>query len=510
MAWLVVTDLLLKRRVKFWIWTLSFSIVLLVIYFLVLHFVFGSAMIRFRALMSNAYINMCSYDSQTAAILFRRIGYEFLNMLTGQGMMAAVIFALAGIFRTKIRNIISFHDKDSFFLLSTLLLLLSSNFMTVSFTSYNPLCIDPRHYLFLIPAASLAAATVIRNFVRSKKNAWPILILLVMVSVHALLIPGDTGPDLYLPLLVCCVAVMFIRRGSPYTAGIFLVMFTAVLAIKPWRMIDYASKVKYPLQREAVYTYLIRPGQACLVITDDVQKRLGEYYNGFNPDAACRFIGFDEYKPNAESDSTVKRYMIVNWYTMYLSFLQRDQLPFYARQPDAANPVVFCDKLIDFTIYELKKAEIPFEIYSCLNDFEKTPPYWEEDRSSMSGEQQVSGKLSHLPGEFSSTFRFPLDSLDVSPPGKIIVSAQARCLFSQPTTAKLIVSVESGGQAYVWEGIDAVKFVRAYKHWCTVRFELPIDAAAIQKNSVLKVYLWNAGKEKFFVDDFSILIQRTR
>ena len=57
-----------------------------------------------------------------------------------------------------------------------IVLLLSSNFMTISWTGYNPICLDPRHHLFLIPIAALAAIHFFNSKHSNKKIKLIVLI----------------------------------------------------------------------------------------------------------------------------------------------------------------------------------------------------------------------------------------------------------------------------------------------------------------------------------------------
>ena len=78
LAYLFIVDAVLKRDLKFWFLLIGSSFFLLVSYFIFYHFVFGNALIRFKSITQNSYLNLCSYSDQPFSITLQRIGYKLL------------------------------------------------------------------------------------------------------------------------------------------------------------------------------------------------------------------------------------------------------------------------------------------------------------------------------------------------------------------------------------------------------------------------------------------------
>jgi len=64
LAFLFISDVILKRDIKFWIYSVLFSVLIFVLYFFVMWLLTGDVFKRFEAIATNSYINPCSYDKQ--------------------------------------------------------------------------------------------------------------------------------------------------------------------------------------------------------------------------------------------------------------------------------------------------------------------------------------------------------------------------------------------------------------------------------------------------------------
>jgi len=175
----LVSGLVVKRNRTFWISALVSGFLMLLVYFLVIRLLTGDWLQRFMAIAGNSYLNLCSYDQQSTLILLRRISYEFFSMSLNQSLLTGYLFLVPLFFRRNLSGFLKQNEFMAFYAVSALILLLSSNFMSISLTSYSPMCLDPRHYLFLIPVAAIPAALVISGYVREKSFKTGILLSLI-------------------------------------------------------------------------------------------------------------------------------------------------------------------------------------------------------------------------------------------------------------------------------------------------------------------------------------------
>jgi len=507
LAYLFIADIIFRRNIRFWIYTLTGGCVALLLYFLLTWLITGDFLKRFEAVSGNGYLNLCSYDKQPTAFLIRRITRDFIEMLVYQTMMTGFIVVVACLLRNKSAELLRFNDSLSFWITSALILLLSSNFMPTSLTAYSPLCPDPRHYLFLIPVSSIPASIILNEFIEKKSFKTQLVAILVLVTFLSFFITGNSFRQLYLPLTILFSAYIFVSP-KPVNQNIFLVLFFIVLLIIPVSMINYSRKVNYRKQKEILISQVINQNKDCVVITDEVQKRLGEYYCRFNKNCNVEFLDFREFK----NDTTDKRkkLLLLNWYTQYLSKTENEDLPYYARHISSDNKLIFKDRQLNISIYEMEHFLFPEQIGATLlytvNDFENKVTYWAQDDRDITDEIFYEGDRSNRVREFSSTFEYPLDSLETNDFNRILIYCSLFCNFNDRSGAKLVVSVEDNNGTYIWKAHETNNDIKAYSNWWPVKYEVELDRKALKKNSKLKVYLWNADKKNVYIDDFEIKI----
>lgn len=90
--YLMITDILLKREIRFWIYFCFYSILITLFYFFSIYMITGETLARFEALESNAYLSLCSYPDQPASMVIKRISGDLYNLLVIQSLNISVIF----------------------------------------------------------------------------------------------------------------------------------------------------------------------------------------------------------------------------------------------------------------------------------------------------------------------------------------------------------------------------------------------------------------------------------
>jgi len=499
-VWLMVTDIVLKRSGKFWLQFVGFGVVMLACYLIICELLFGNAITRFNAIVANSYLNSCSYDQQPFSETLKRITYGMAKMFLVGDMLLGFIVVLAYFAVAPSYQLLKLTDRKSFFIVSIVILMFSANFMSISVTSYNPMCLDPRHYLFIVPVAAVAAALILKEYMNVFRFRIGLFILVLIAFGFALFFRSASGYHLYLPVLAAIGCVVFLKN-QVQAQRIFAVLLVAALLFQPADMMAYAWKVNYRKQKEIVRRELIDKNQPCVVITDEVQKRLGNYYSGFSPDAACHFINY------AEADTfhfgkNVKKMLLNNWYSRYLSGMDDQDLPFYATT--AENPV-FKDEKLNLSIYELNKIDERKRLFSTENDFESAKLYWAE-ASDKSNEQAYSGSFSEKIGEFSVGCTIALDSLLPDSTKRIVVSPKLRIFAVNSSECNLVISIDSDGKQYFWKGYDLSKYVKSKTSWWLASLNEIVGRSEIQKNSVMRIYIWNNKKNEIYIDDFKVEI----
>lgn len=502
-----IVDFLLKRDRKFWMFSIVSGAVIFLCYFLIIGHITGDAFKRFDAIVSNSYLNLCSYEKQPLAILLRRIFHEFFELLIYQSMITGFVFLIAYLIGKRSVSFLKMDSSFSFWIASSLMLLLSSNFMTISFTSYSPMCLDPRHYLFLIPVVSIPASIIVNEFIVRKSFKIEMLSVMVVTAFVSIFLQGNNFLYHYFPLFMLFFIYLWVKPIKIYQ-NLFVILFILVLMMKPVTMIEYAQKIKYRKQKEIFTEYIINQPDSCIVITNDVQKRLGNYYNKFNKDGRIKIMNYSEFEIDTLENR--KKILFLNLYTRYLSKLDYEDLPYYVRNNSSSNRLIYQEEELKIEIYEMNEILIPEQSFQRIlytrNGFEEQMENWNLNNESFSSEIKYEGYNSNEVTEYSATFEYSLDSLDLDTLSRLAVSCTLHCYFEDQTNSKLIISIEDRNGAYVWHGLEVNKFIKAYSNWWPVTHEITVDVKEIKPGSRLKVYLWNMDKQKAFVDNFEISI----
>ncbi|MFH2143868.1 MAG: glycosyltransferase family 39 protein, partial [Bacteroidota bacterium] len=351
LIYFVIADLIKKRDVNFWIYSIISCILMLTIYFLIIWALTGDFSSRFKAITSNSYLNLCSYDKQSFNVLFKRISFEFWNLMIFQGMFTGFVFIFAFLFQRKIKAVLQINESLSFYLVSAIILFLSCNFMTISPTSYIPMCLDPRHYLFLTPIVAIPASYIITEYIKEKKYAVQIILCLISVTFLSFFLQGDSFWELYLPLTVLFGFVYLFVKNKKFR-WIFIVFFVLIMMVKPYFSMRYAHTINYSKQKEIALEYIINRNEDCYIITDYVQKRLVFYLSGFNKNSKYTLLSFNNF--NIDTLANKKKMLFLNWYTQYLSGFDANDLPYYAKNIDSSDVLVYKNSELNVSIFELK------------------------------------------------------------------------------------------------------------------------------------------------------------
>jgi hypothetical protein len=460
---------------------------------------------RFEVIADNSYLNPCSYDQQSLQILLKRIFFGFFELSIFQSLATAFIFIFAALIQRKRQGYFSLKDSFSFFLTSATVLFLSSSFMSISLRSYSPMCLDPRHYLFLVPVAAIPASTIIVNYLESKRFALQIIIVLVFVTTVSFFLEGSAFWKLYLPMTIL-FSLYYLTRAGKRTQLLFIWLFLAILLLIPVEMGTYAKKVDYRMQRRIIKEKVLESRTDHLVISNEVQKRLLDYYSGFDSEQTARFFTYESFEPGSNPGD--KTLLLLNGYTRYLSGLQQNDLPFYARNISPLNRLIFENSELDIYIYEMLEFVQPGEsgilLLSTVNEFEKAEPYWKQKDQDLSEKVYYSGARSNKVARFSATFEYSLDSLYMLQSDDLLVQGELYCYAEKETSAKIVVSLETDEGTGFWKATEINRYLHAYSNWWPISFEASIRQEDLMRGSRLKVYVWKKDASDVYIDNFRV------
>lgn len=271
-------------------------------------------------------------------------------------------------------------------------------------------------------------------------------------------------------------------------------------------MMVYANDVAYSQQRDIVIEELIEPDKECIVITDDIQKRLAIYYQQFDTSSKCQFINYKSIDEHDLLNQDV--YLLKNWYTNYLTNSDEDDLPAFARNENLTISPLLKKEHPNIALFDVSKFfKKRVHLFDIKNGFESQLPSPHFDCPSRQSEKVKSGNFAQKFEEYSCTIKFPLDSCNLSNSEELHISAKADHLTLQEIDTRLVIQVnDTLGKPYIWKSTNT-KLI-AYDNWFTTTFELLIPVDTIKPQSTLQVYLWTSSKKASYIDNIEVAIKK--
>ncbi|MGB3546257.1 MAG: hypothetical protein WBA17_04745 [Saprospiraceae bacterium] len=264
-----VRDLLIKKY-RFWLVFGVTSAALLLLYGGISAGAAGSPLARFSAIGANHYLNDCSYDQLPTAHLISRLTDGFWTLIVDSLLVLHLAIAVAGLILVGWLNP-GGGRRTVEHVFAVAIIFLSIDFMSISLTSYNPICLDPRHILLFSPMLCVLSVRIIGGLVPARpRYSW-------------------------LPYLVAVVC-------------------TILLLIPAYRQAEYGKSIGYAeVQRSyrRVLTELPRPAR---IYGSGAAVNYGEYYTGFAGEGSGLVFGRYEELPVDCGHDSVPAYVIQNWY----------------------------------------------------------------------------------------------------------------------------------------------------------------------------------------------------
>lgn len=345
-----VLDVSRRQLFQFWKNSIAFGMGLLALYFAFIYWQTGSVFHRFEAIAANSYFNLCSYNQLPINHLLKRISYELLFIFIQSGAIPLML-ALVAIVVTPFRTLLCMEKPYHFWVSVTLLAFLSAYFMTISPTSYNPMCPDLRHYLYLYPLFAVVAAPVVYRFFYDRDYWLPILLLSIVFTLIAYTQQHEHWQLTYLPFLVLVVVrSLIITSDLRYFAPIAFVILIGIWCVQPVQYIGYTRSLGYAGQKATFSKIIATYPQNSVLIGSTVQRNFCEYFAGFDT-KGLHLLSFADVEKH-DFDSNDKVYVVKNWYTEYLSGLSWEQLPEYLRKPPESFEKILEENGI--TLYEVR------------------------------------------------------------------------------------------------------------------------------------------------------------
>lgn len=191
--WIILISICLIKNTNrnFWLLSCSFLGLLMVIYLFTLKVSTGSWIGRYNILTFNSKSGGSSYSDFGFIAILKRVLYELWYEWLVQG---SLIILLPAIMSLAYINKMKFSPQQKLIVFSCSGLLLCSNFMSFTLNAYNPLWPEARHFLFVLPFATIAASYFIVSYLKEPKQfIWFPFLCFFQLVLFIIFNPDATG-----------------------------------------------------------------------------------------------------------------------------------------------------------------------------------------------------------------------------------------------------------------------------------------------------------------------------
>ncbi len=513
---LLIADMLSKQQFTFWASSFISGLLMFISYHLLIWEYTGSPLSRYEAIEANAYLNPCSYEHYDFIYTVKRIAYEFWNEALLSGLMIVAVFMLPYLFKRTRRY--WFSKPESFWINIAFIALLSANFMTKSYQAYSPMCLDMRHYLYLVPLISIASApTIVRYFFSVSRNWWIVALIVILTSIYSYQYFTNikTGNSVFVYTVwsvFLLVIIRIIRKNwKVFSSSTLWILFLAAWLIFPTnQMIKLQQQPFHKHIPEFIEKHFANIHQPTLVLTDAIMKRIANYYMKWDS-TYVRFI--DERSPQIPYADETNDYLIyhnnLTWW-----FLDRKKpepmLLWYFEEPN----IQLIDSVGGNYLYKIVKPENihrPVDTLVIYTDFENVNPVLSTDASQIDSLVRYSGKKSCrlVAHGFAATFTKPLKDFVTAKTSKLEIEFSTNILYKSAINTQFVVNVtDSAGNHDFWLGKPFKELITPSSSWQKVHSAISYQPKDNFSKLTLKTYFWNDDNMDVWIDNVLIKIIR--
>ncbi|WP_026904320.1 hypothetical protein [Pedobacter glucosidilyticus] len=471
-----VLDVIRLQRLKFWFSAVLSLSLFLVIYFYWQYLQFGNWFYRFELIQKYDKTNLCSYDRQPIEVVLHRISYElFLYFFKESAFILPILAVLLCLTKQTFTNS---RTKENFWLLSAIILILTANFWSISYHSYHPLCVDIRHYLFIMPVSAIAIAHHYKKLFRF----WPIIFLL---ATSMLVIILDEYWDIktiaiyqaVCLMLIFALMLVFIKHQKYIFLGIALLPLLNVYV-----QLKSAKAFNYPEQKSIAQQF-IKDKKNTTVYTAGTHIRLFKYLLGFQLNH-YKLMSYASFKKLEDG------YHYWNYHAAYAAG-ELDFVP-----PEVNHFSVQEHQLLDtrdIKIWRINKQFLNAE-----------PEFYEAKKSPLWTGFITDTTPLKSKDEFGPTFKTMINA-DVK---SINISAKWKLKKKDAKDATLVFALEEQGKMIFWKPFSIHSDRAVVDNWYVLYKSVRFENFKISKQAELKVYIWNNFKTELEIAEASVSLVR--
>ncbi|MCX7861903.1 MAG: glycosyltransferase family 39 protein [Bacteroidales bacterium] len=511
---IAIYDILHKENIAYWLWVIAYNLLFALIYHAIIWKLTGNPWSRYVSIEQNAYINPCSYEQLPLIFTLRRILYEFWNESLKSGLLWLMFFIIIPMFKGFKRR--KFLKPEFYWIFIAIVSIMLANFMTKSYKAYSPMCVDMRHYLYLIPLFTVAAAPhIVQFFFRPRANwiLWTI-IMVASIAYFAQIINVKQWYNQYFVFTVLGIVLLVtirsvVKKISTNTSTILWLLFLILWLVFPIHQMVRQSNNPFKHIKPFIEKHF-HTTKPTIVLADPILKRIADFCMTWDS-TYVRFV--NERSPEIPYYDSTKDYYVyhngLTWWFLEKKYPEPMQL-WYLKEPN----IQLRDSAYGNYLFKVVKPDSihrPTDTLSYFCDLEMISIPFIRSNEILDSTVSFTGNYSCQlkPRGFSTTFIKKLEPIITAKTSKIEIALQAKILVPKRNQTKMVVSVVDSIENNVfWLGKSVMDLVQASNKWQDVLFRASIKPTIANKDLRVKVYFWNDDTSSVWIDNIHVEIIR--
>jgi hypothetical protein len=349
---LFIHDILRKINFKFWISSVLFSLVCVLIYLTWYKINTGSFFYRFQMIQEGHYEFPGSYYQKSFIEYLPRLTYEPFLMLLNTEMIIPMVVAVPAICSLKFKDLKDLNKIESFWTCLVLIILFMLWFCSTSLVFYNPIFLQGRMVLMLIPPLCVLAGMGWKKMTENIFWSGVIALLFFTLSVLCYFFFSPKTAIVYL-LLMFLFGLRWLFKKYQFE-NIFLFILLLMLAVHPFYSMVKPTDTGYKSEKEMVKKFLTK-GEGKNIVIVDPQLYSGHlYYYDFKTNPHFEYVKYNVVEKNNLLKAD-KIYVLMNRHTHDLFNQLEVPYPVWVLNPPAEWKLI--SEKGKVRLYQVKDAQ---------------------------------------------------------------------------------------------------------------------------------------------------------
>jgi hypothetical protein len=310
---IVIHDLIKKKKYFFWC-VASFSLLTFaLLYFIIYKYYTGDFFYRFNVIQEGHYVSGHSYYDKPFIDMLKRITYEPLLFFISTEFIIPIVFALPVIFSIKWKSLNELDNRDSYWTIFFIVLILMFWFGSTSYKFYNPISLNGRMYIITVPVLAILVGLSLPKIERNLRWYLWFALCFAMAVVYTYFSENVKLSFIYSLLVFYSLVSYYIKRSLQfkYRSEVVVLFLVGILVIHPAFSMCKSDRDTNKDSRYVVTNFLNDAEGKMVVLTDPLQINAAIYYSKFDPDKSYQYLNYKNVNliKNINAD---KCYILIN------------------------------------------------------------------------------------------------------------------------------------------------------------------------------------------------------